>query len=643
MGIEWTQNGSKILMSIKMRGDEGLKLEITSVKSKRYSPVFIVVVLSIILAVLTNFILQYSQMLRNFTHTIQWIRNNTINFAIGTCLLFFIYLAVVSLIGSFRIGSELCLIFFAIVAFANMEKLAILGEPLYPVDFYEIRFIKPLIGMIGGNYLILAAAVVVMLLFSVLYVRKMPKITIKLPVRLVLLMASGFVVYCYINYDSTFVKKYYALAGIENVMWDQRGNYDENGFVFGTLFNFENTAMEKPENYSQETVNQIAEKYKAEADKINSTRLAANSSAVQPNIIFIMSEAFWDPTRLTSLKFSEDPMPNLRQAMSQQSSGWLLSPVFGGGTANTEFEALTGFSMYNLVPGSIPYQQVMDKKKMIPSIVSTLEDQGYDSLAVHAYKKIFYKRDIVYNTLGFNNFIGDSDMQHQNMLVKDTNISDQSVVDEILYQLKQRNKPTFMHVVTMQNHFPQYEGKYGKETVSITGLNSDDKAELEAYSQGIKESDKAMKNLFDGLSKLDKPTIVVFFGDHLPSINDSIYKDGGMPSEDTLEGKRGYSETPLLIYSNYGLEKKELNTVSPAYLGVTLFDMLNKPLTPYYAMLEDLKAKLPGLKSGILVDSQGKDKTQLSKEEQDLLSEYELIQYDLLVGNQYSLPELFNR
>jgi phosphoglycerol transferase MdoB-like AlkP superfamily enzyme len=618
-------------------------MTIKRVDTVRNSSLLMIIGLSLVLAVFTNFALQYSQMLRDLIQTIQWIKANMINFAIGTCLIFFIYLIIASIIGNFNISSMICLSFFGAVAFANMKKLSVLGEPLYPVDFYQIRFIKPLLEMIGGNAAFIALAGLIFISILIVLFKRMPKIYIKLPVRLALLVMSGSLVYCYINYDTTFISKYFTLAGIEKVAWDQRGNYDYNGFVFGTLFNIQNVVMEKPENYSQEAVTQIAEKYKAEAEKINKTRTAENISAVQPNIIYIMSEAFWDPTRLTSLSFSEDPMKNLRQTMSENSSGWLLSPVFGGNTANTEFEALTGLSMYNLLPGSIPYQEAMDKKKMIPSIVSTLEDENYDTLAIHAYKKMFYKRDIVYNTLGFNNFIGDSDMKYQDTLVEGTSISDQSVVDEILYQLKQREVPTFMHVVTMQNHFPAYEGKYGEETISVEGLADENKAELEAYSQGIKESDLAMKNLFDELSKLDKPTVVIFYGDHLPSISDVIYKQGGFPNAETEDGKRLYSETPLFIYSNYDLGKKDLNTVSPAYLGVTLFDLLNKSLTPYYAMLEDLQSKLPGLKAGITINSEGKTSSQLTKEEKDLLAEYELIQYDLLLGNQYSLPILFNK
>lgn len=612
-------------------------------KSVKQHSIIITLCLSFALAVVTNFILQYSQLLKSLPLTVQWIRENIINFTVGTSLIFFIYLIIASLIGNISVSSILGLIFFYLVAFANIQKLSILGEPLYPIDFYQIRFIKPLIEMIGGNIeeIIIGAGILIILIAIVL--RKAPKFTIKLSSRFAMLVLSVTIVYCYVNYDKTFVKKYFALAGIEQIAWDQRGNYDYNGFVFGTLFNLQSVSMSKPENYSQETVKQIAEKYRLEANKINETRIAAGSEEIKPNIIFMMSEAFWDPTRLSTLEFSEDPMQNLRQIMSEQSSGLLLSPVFGGNTANTEFEALTGFSMYNILPGSIPYQDSMEKKKQVPSIVSILEDENYDTLALHAYKKMFYKRDRVYNTLGFNNFIGDSDMRYQNALVENTSISDQSVVDEILYQLEQKDVPTFMHVVTMQNHFPAYEGKYGKETISIKGLTQETTAELEAYSQGIKESDIAMQNLFEGLEKLDRPTIVVFFGDHLPSLNSVVYKQGGFPDENSNEGKKLYSETPLLIYSTNKLDKKELNTISPAYLGVSLFDLLNKPVTPYYAMLEELKSKLPGLKSGITINSQGKLNAELESEEKDLLAEYELIQYDLLMGNQYSLPILFDK
>jgi phosphoglycerol transferase MdoB-like AlkP superfamily enzyme len=620
-----------------------LRMTIKRVDTERNISLVMLIGLSFILAVFTNFTLQYSQLLRDLAQTIQWVRANTINFAVGTSLIFFIYLIIASIIGNINISSMICLSLFGVVAFANMKKLTVLGEPLYPVDFYQIRFIKPLLEMIGGNASLIILAILLVIMAFIILLKKIPKITIKLPARLVLLIMSGIIVYAYINYDRTFIKRFFALAGVEKIVWDQRGNYDYNGFIFGTLSNLQGVVMEKPENYSEEAIKQIAEKYKLEAEKINEIRTAATGSATQPNIIFIMSEAFWDPTRLGSLKFSEDPMKNMRETMSEQSSGMLLSPVFGGNTANTEFEALTGFSMYNLLPGSVPYQEAMDKKNMIPSIVSILEDENYDTLAIHPYKKVFYKRDRVYNTLGINKFIGDSDMKYKKTLLEDTSISDQSVVDEILFQLKQREMPTFMHVITMQNHFPAYEGKYGKETVSIEGLTEESKAELEAYTQGIKESDRALKNLFDELPKLHRPTVVVFFGDHLPSISDAIYKQGGFPNAETVEGKRLYSETPLFIYSNYNLENKQLNTISPAYLGVTLFDLLNKPITPYYAMLEELKSKLPGLKSGITIDEEGKINSQLSKEENGLLSEYELIQYDLLLGNQYSLPILFNK
>ena len=282
-----------------------LRMTIKRFETERNNSIFAIIGLSFILAVLTNFTLQYSQLLRDLDQTIQWVRANTINFAIGTSLIFFIYLIIASIIGNFNISSISCLSFFGVVAFANMKKLSVLGEPLYPVDFYQIRFIKPLLEMIGGNATLIIIVILVLIMVFIILLRTMPIITIKLPVRLVLLIISGIIVYCYINYDRTFIKKFFTLAGVEKVVWDQKDNYDYNGFVFGTLFNLKSIVMEKPENYSEEAVKQIAEKYKIEAEKINETRAAANTSDVQPNIIFVMSEGFWDPTRLSFLKFSD--------------------------------------------------------------------------------------------------------------------------------------------------------------------------------------------------------------------------------------------------------------------------------------------------------------------------------------------------
>jgi phosphoglycerol transferase MdoB-like AlkP superfamily enzyme len=618
-------------------------------KIKVKNPFLATIRLCLVMALISSFILELTERLGNFFQTFNWIIMNVETFAISTALIFFIYLFITSLIGKQYVGAVLCFFIFDILAFVNVGKLIILGAPIYPVDFLEIKDVNSILSMLGGKFVILLICGIILGFFIFKFLIKsliklFPKNeSLKLSSRLLLGILSLFFIYSYVNYKNTFVEKYYSSSGVGEVLWDQRENYDDNGFVFGLLSNIKNEVMDKPSNYSEAEVTKVAEKYKEEADKLNTTRDVGSN--MQPNIIYVMDEAFWDPTRMTSLKFSEDPMKNLRAEMTNNSSGYLLSPVFGGGTANTEYEALTGFSMYNNIAGTIPYQQGMDKEKFIPSIVSILEQQNYGTLAIHAYEKMFYKRDVAYKILGFDKFIGDTDMKYKETQVKGGYISDQSVVDEILYQLNQTNKPTFIHAVTMQNHFPFNEGKYPQNTVSVSGLSSEaDTKEIQTYTQGIKSTDEAMQNLFDGLAKMDRPTIVVFFGDHLPALTNSIYDAAKFgTSNNDVANKKVLSETPLLIYSNFGLPKKDLKTVSPAFLGVTLFDMLNKPLNPYYTMLEDIKQTIPGLKSSVQVDSKGNVKTSFTEDEKQLLEDYKLIQYDLMVGKQYSLPILFGK
>lgn len=612
-------------------------------KVKGIMPLIKILTLALIMALVTNLLFQSVQMLNNPVKTVAWIATNGKKFAVSAVFIFFIYVFIIALVGNFYAGTIIGITVFIAVAFANLNKMKILKEPLYPVDFYQIRYIKDLFSMIGVNVSPLVILLLIITIAALVkLIRKLPKLSMSLLPRLLIGLISIYMIYSYLNYDQTFIKKYFRKAGMGVILWDQKGNYNSNGFVFGVLSNLQNEVMNKPEGYSEKAVKQIAEKYKKEAEKINSTR--NNKEEIKPNIIYFMDEAFWDPTELKSVKFSEEPMKNIRELMTKHSSGRLLSPEFGGNTANIEFEALTGFSMYNILPGTIPYQQSMDSKSLIPSIVSILEQQGYDSLAVHAFGGSFYKRDRVYKTLGINDFIEETEMKYKETLNKDPGayINDQSVVNEIIDALKQREKPTFMHIVTMQNHFPFTEGKFGKESIKVQGLSEEAKKDLEAYTEGVKQSDKAFKNFVDFLNEYDKPTIVVFFGDHLPKLRDEVFQEAGFKHSDALENERMYSETPLLIYSNFELQKKALNSISPAFLGPAVFEMLDKPVTPYYAMLEKVKKAVPRLKKELIIDSKGVLKKELSQEEKALIEEYNMIQYDLMMGQQYALPIMFN-
>ncbi|SKA90164.1 Phosphoglycerol transferase MdoB [Clostridium sp. USBA 49] len=614
------------------------KLNLKKVNIKNGLPYVALFVLSFI----TFFIFQNTQLNEGLFKTLIWFVSNIKISIFNTIFIFFIYLLIISIAGNFTTGFIIGFIVFLIFNFANSQKLSILGEPIYPVDFYQVLEIKSLFKFVKGSFSLSFLIIFFVLLFAfVKAIKKLPRISLSLKNRVISIILSGFMLYSYLNFSNSFLNNILSKAGVTIVFWNQPVNYSTNGFMIALLSNLQNDIMAMPENYTEENVNKIALKYKEKAEEINKDRNI--SSSENPNIVFVMDESFWDPTKLTNLKFSDDPMKNIREIMSNSSSGALLSPSFGGCTANVEFEALTGFSMYNLFPGTVPFQQGFQKDTKIPSIASILKNDNYDTLAIHPYNKIFYKRSKVYPLIGFDYFTSEENIRYKDRLTKDSYISDQSVVNEILDVLNEKNNPQFIHAVTMQNHLPITDGKHGENSISISGLNEEDAKELETYSEGIKQSDIAIKNLIDGVSKLKEPTIVVFWGDHLPSLSNSIYEDSKYLGDDESLNERKLSETPLFIYSNYNLKKENLKTISPAFLGVTLFDILNKPLTPYYAMLEDIKSQVPGLKSSVLIDSNSNIKKDLSDDEKELIEEYKLIQYDLLLGKQYSLPLMFEK
>jgi phosphoglycerol transferase MdoB-like AlkP superfamily enzyme len=585
----------------------------------------------------------YFEMLKDKMATLQWIEENISIYFAGALFLFLIYLLFFTLFGNIYISTIITSIILIVIGLIHYYKLNFRMEPLYPSDIHQFTQLKDVIPMLKEYLSIKEAILIIAVLCLLLYlVRFMPKVKVSLWVRAILLALTVLMVYSYTFFPSTFMKNFVEKkANVSIVQWDQLENYKVNGFIFGFIYNLQNDAFDKPIGYSKNKVIATATKYRVQQSNL----LNRKEVAKQPNIIYIMSEAFWDPTMLPNLQFSEDPMKNMRKLMEQYSSGTNLSPSFGAATANVEFEALTGFSNYFLREGSVPYQDLIDKKTFIPTIVSDLEGQGYRSMAIHPYNKVFYKRDKVYQTFGFDQFIDMDTMKYKEKA--GPYISDESLSKEIIYQLKKQKQPLFIHAVSVQNHFDYALGRYEENTVSVTGLPSELQGKLETYAEGVKQADQALQLLVDNLEKLDEPTIVVFWGDHMPILGQdlAIYKKAkyGATKNKNLQEKE-FSETPLLIYSNYGLKKQDLHSLSPAFFGTTVFDMAGLKKPPFYYFLDLVKEQLPGLKGKVQIDGDQKLVTgHLTQKQKQLLKDYELLEYDLLAGKQYSKDILFSK
>ena len=637
----------KLVLSVMMIFIWGITFYITHFNKKEMSILRASLRVHFILLLLAHTVALFyivMQVNMSFIEAMNWIYFYNMQFILSFVVIYAIYILVYNLIGKVFLSMVLSSCTLVILGIVNYLKLIFRGDPLYPSDFTQITHMQSVIPMVmdyfSWSYIFVIIVSIVACIVAGIYMRRyIQNVKIHLGIRALLVVGSIFVLYAYGNFANTFMNKVFQKSGVDFVLWNQNENYASNGFVLGFISNLDTTVMEKPKNYSKENMLQIANDIK----KQYSGNIGNQKKKEKPNIIFVMSESFWDPTKVTNLSFSEDPVPNLHHYIENFPGGQTISPTFGGNTANVEFEALTSYSMSLLKPGSIPYQQVITNKKEVPSIPTALKKEGYYTSAIHSFGRTFFKRDDVYKVLGFDKFNAEDTME--NVDIDGDYISDLAMSKEIIAELEEQKQPTFIHAVTMQNHFPFTEGRFGENLIEISGLeNEESKGELETYTEGLRRSDEALQYLIEQLDNLDRPTLLVFFGDHLPSLgtNKSFYKENGyITNEKTPSERLAMAQTPLLMYANFDMPNDNLGLVSPIHFSNLIFDYagLNKSL--FYQFLSELYKEIPVLRDELKVDKNGEVINDLTKKQNEMLEQYKMLQYDLLVGNQYSKDILF--
>ncbi|HDR3893729.1 LTA synthase family protein [Bacillus sp. FSL W7-1334] len=637
----------KLILSVMMIFIWGITFYITHFNKKEMSIPRVSLRVHFILFLLAHAVALFyivMQVNMSFIETMNWIYIYNMQFILSFVVIYAIYILVYNLIGKVFLSMVLSSCTLVILGIVNYLKLIFRGDPLYPSDFTQITHMQSVIPMVmdyfSWSYILIIIVSIVACIVAGIYMRRyIQNVKIHLGIRALLVVGSIFVLYAYGNFANTFMNKVFQKSGVDFVLWNQNENYASNGFVLGFISNLDTTVMEKPKNYSKENMLQIANDIK----KQYSGNIGNEKKKEKPNIIFVMSESFWDPTKVTNLSFSEDPVPNLHHYIENFPGGQTISPTFGGNTANVEFEALTSYSMSLLKPGSIPYQQVITNKKEIPSIPTALKKEGYYTSAIHSFGRTFFKRDDVYKVLGFDKFNAEDTME--NVDIDGDYISDLAMSEEIIAELEKQKQPTFIHAVTMQNHFPFTEGRFGENLIEISGLeNEESKGELETYTEGLRRSDEALQYLIEQLDNLDRPTLLVFFGDHLPSLgtNKSFYKENGyITNEKTPSERLAMAQTPLLMYANFDMPNDNLGLVSPIHFSNIIFDYAGLNKSSFYQFLSGLYKEIPVLRDELKVDKNGEVINDLTKKQKEMLEQYKMLQYDLLVGNQYSKEILF--
>ncbi|GAB7135794.1 LTA synthase family protein [Enterococcus faecalis] len=560
---------------------------------------------------------------------------HTEKFFLACLVLLIILIFLIALAGSVPLGSLTYVVTIGVLGFANYMKMSYRQEPIYPDDLKMITEIGLLKDMTGTMLftVILAAAGTVLGLFCWYMFRSLKKGRRFQLIRLTtLLVAIGLLGYISnFNNPDNLLRKAYNKTALW-IPYSQKMNYYNTGFIGGFLYNLKVEPMDEPEGYSKAKIKEITEKYQKLADEKNKA-----VEEESPNIVFVMSESFSDPSRLNGVEVSGEPLADYYEVADQTYSGNMLSQNYGGGTANIEFEALTGFSMalFN-AQLTTPYTMLVPKMDQLPSIVSALNAQSYQTTAIHPYNTSMYKREDVYQTLGFDQFISERTMTYTDTIENNPYISDESAYKEVMTLLKEEKAPQFIHLITMQTHMP-YNGKYDRLGYSAEISDGSGTLDLENYLQDISYSSAALKQFTEELKNLSRRTLVVFWGDHLPG----IYSDTIQAKND----KQTLHETQFLMFDSKGkLEKQTTQDAitSPFYFAANLMEQTNQTTNGFYQLLLSLEQELPAFERELYYQNgQWYKEAQFNRSQQEIYDEYQLIQYDIVAGKQYSLADGF--
>lgn len=369
--------------------------------------------------------------------------------------------------------------------------------------------------------------------------------------------------------------------------------YEDYGYPYCLATTIFNTGISQPRDYSEEEIKRI--------EKTESNLPETKEDGKRPNILFLQLESFFDPTLVNYLNISEDPIPNFRKLMKEYSSGYYKVPSVGAGTANTEFESITGMSLHYFGPGEYPYKSIL-KETTCESAPYVLKSLGYRTHAIHNNEANFYGRKSVFANLGFDTFTSEEYMSEQDDTNPNDWMRDRNLTKYIMQALNETDDPDYIYTISVQGH-GDYPEEPTIENPKITVSGSSTEAlnnKWEYYCNQIYEMDQFVKELTDTLSQLDEDVVLVMYGDHLPTM--------GLTVED-MENRYLF-QTEYVIWDNMELEKKDANIAA-------------------YQMAAEVMNRV-GIHEGNVFRYH-----QARRQTKNYQADLEMLQYDILYGKQY--------
>lgn len=569
-----------------------------------------------------------------------------------SCLIIFAIMATLSAV-TWRpfLSIGVSFVAFSIISYIQMEKVRLRGVPLLPEDFLlagnagevaQFADEESIIRLVLGSVFIIVGSALLEHCARRVIGRNthkgawweryslIPHVTFSLVALAMLAMVTTPILerknYDWLKDEASFVE------------WNQTENYINNGFIIGFLYNLGKLEVKQPDDYSENRMREIAEKYRAiraaDVERVPLTEIA-------DNVIVVLDESFYDPSLLTEhYKYSGgDITPNLHKIFREYPSGYMYSTEYGGGTANIEFAVLTGLSNY-WAPGIVPYVNSIPKLTSRMNAASWAKDYGFDTTAIHSYDGSMYKRNLVYDRFGIETFLDKDKMKNQEHDYSSIYINDRSVFSEILDLLESNDESQMIMAVTMMNHVPYDSAGYPTLDYRLRGEGN---RTLEANFQSLHYADKYLGEFIEELDNLDERTVVLWFGDHAAGLLDEYAKSDDKEKRDLAQ------LTPYFIYANFDIESlwtakqvatlnKELGftyptkgvdlpTTTPNCLLNTMYNVLGVEKPALFYLVDEVCEETPILMSKYFAGN--------TPEMTEALLEYQLVNYDVLSGKHY--------
>ena len=520
----------------------------------------------------------------------------------------------------------------ALMGYINYVKVAVNGDNFFPRDIAMAGSAGDLTSFISGDvpsffWLGLIAMVLWVVVLGLFKIEIPVTWKIRLPVAIALVLIA--VVYLSSHSRAERVLNRFNMSFFDGAL--QSSNYEANGFVGAFTINLLSMGIERPEGYSQETILALLEGLEH-----------TPATEAYFDVIVVLSEGFFDVRMLPGVEFSQNPLPNFDEIIARPNafSGLVYTTALNGGTIRPEFDILTGLTTDFLPSGSIPYEFL---RRPMATYVSNYRDAGYHTIALHPFTERFYMRHMAYPLMGFDKFLGYEsllelfDFEYNQNFV--TDISFWGAMEYYLDAALVDDTPIFMFAITMQNHQPfptmapeEIQIQVTSDLLSESVLNT-----ITTFTHGLADSDTMLGMLVDYIDNRDRPTVLLFFGDHLPNLGGHLaaFTQSGLLEPGTLntpEARAIIYSTPFLIYSNRELAPILPNTgnhASTYYLLSIVAYQTGFHRTPYMNLLLDYFWQVPF------------HNVRLNQPETDISRSLErakrLVTYDRLIGREYSV------